>query len=208
VTVIFGRVNFVKLQRFVEHRKMPWINGRGTTHEVAVAQVGDAWDWSLSIAEVSEDGPFSVVPDVDRVLVVATGNGMTLTVDGHPQKLARFEQLLFRGESETLGELTNGPVYDLNLMVNRASDIGKPLIEVKHLQKNEALRLDSEGLVLAMVVLEGAIAMETAGDGFPFNPVKARASRLDAFLPTFDLKSKTVSLYAATQSVVAVVSLT
>jgi hypothetical protein len=59
-----------------------------------------------------------------------------------------------------------------------------------------------------MVVLEGSIAMETAGDGFPFNPVKARASRLDAFFPTLDLKSKTVTLYAATQSVVAVVLLT
>ena len=197
----------MKLQRFGEHRKMPWINGRGVTHEVAAAQVGDAWDWRLSIAEVAEDGPFSVLPGVDRVLVVATGNGMTLTIDGNSQKLARFEQVLFRGESETIGELTNGSVYDLNLMVNRASNIGKPLIEVKHVEKNQAIRLDSEGLLLAVVVLEGSIATETAGDGFPFNPVKARASRLDAFFPTLDLKSKTASLYASAQSVVAVVSL-
>ena len=198
----------MKLQRFAEHRKMPWINGRGVTHEVAAAQVGDAWDWRLSIAEVAEDGPFSVVPGVDRVLVVATGNGMTLTIDGHSQKLARFEQVLFRGESETIGELTNGSVYDLNLMVNRASNIGKPLIEVKHVEKNQAIRLDSEGLLLAMVVLEGSIATDTAGDGFPFNPVKARASRLDAFFPTLDLKSKTTTLHAATNSVVAMVTLT
>ena len=186
---------------------MPWANGRGVTHEVAVAQVGDTWDWRLSIAEVAEDGPFSVLPGVDRVLVVATGNGMTLTIDGHSHKLARFEIASFDGGSETLGELTNGYVYDLNLMVNRAANIGRPMIEVKHLERNEPIQVETTGNLLALVVLEGSIAVETAGDGFPFNPVKARASRLDAFFPTLDLKSKSSSLYAVTKSVVAMVTL-
>jgi environmental stress-induced protein Ves len=198
----------VKLQRFVEHRKMPWINGRGVTHEVAVAQLGDSWDWRLSIAEVSEDGPFSVFPGVDRVLVVATGNGMTLTIAGQSLKLARFESATFDGESEALGELTNGSVYDLNLMVRRASNIGRPMIDIKHLERNELVRFGSTENLLALVVLEGAIAMETPGDGFPFNPVKARASRLDAFLPTLDLKLKTTTLHAVVNSVVALVTLT
>ncbi len=186
---------------------MPWINGRGVTHEVAVAQVGDSWDWRLSIAEVAEDGPFSVLPGVDRVLVVATGNGMTLTIDGVAQHLARFESAMFDGDSETLGELMNGPVYDLNLMVKRAANIGRPMIEVQHFERNQPVRVEAESL-LALVVLEGSIAMETAGDGFPFNPVKARASRLDAFLPTLNLKSKSSSLYAVTASVIAMVMLT
>lgn len=198
----------MKLQRFVEHRKMPWINGRGVTHEVAVAQFGDSWDWRLSIAEVAEDGPFSVLPGVDRVLVVATGNGMTLTIDGVSHELARFESATFDGESETLGELMNGPVYDLNVMVKRSANIGKPLIEVQHLERNAPVRVGAAQNLLALVVLEGSVAMETAGDGFPFNPVKARASRLDAFLPTLDLKSKSSLLYAVTNSVVALVSLT
>jgi environmental stress-induced protein Ves len=198
----------VKLQRFVEHRKMPWINGRGVTHEVAVAQFGDSWDWRLSIAEVAEDGPFSALPGVDRVLVVATGNGMTLTIDGAQHELARFESLAFDGDSDTVGEPTNGPVYDLNVMVKREANIGKPMIEVRHLERNTPVRIEAAQNLLALVVLEGSIAMETAGDGFPFNPVKARASRLDAFIPTLELKSKSSSLYAVTNSVVALVSLT
>jgi uncharacterized protein len=197
----------VRLQRFSEHRKMPWINGRGATHEVAVAQFGDTWDWRLSIAEVAEDGPFSTLPGVDRVLVVATGKGMALTIDGQTHQLARFEAFAFDGESETLGELIDGPVYDLNLMVRRDAKIGKPLIEVKHFERNEAVRVEAAETLLALVVFEGSLGLETAGDGFPFNPVKARASRLDAFLPTLDLKTKHSSLYALAKSVVAVVSL-
>jgi uncharacterized protein len=197
----------VKLQRFNEHRKMPWINGRGVTHEVAVAQFGDSWDWRLSIAEVAEDGPFSIVPNVDRVLAVATGRGMKLTIDGQTHQLARFETFTFDGESKTLGELIDGPVYDLNLMVRRDAKIGKPLIEVKHFERNEAVRVEAAETLLALVVLEGSLGLEVAGEGFPFNPVKARASRLDAFIPTLDLKMKNSSLYALAKSVVAVVSL-
>jgi environmental stress-induced protein Ves len=197
----------VKLQRFGEHRKMPWINGRGVTHEVAIAQVGDTWDWRLSIAEIAEDGPFSILAGVDRVLVVATGKGMTLNIGGHLHKLARFETVAFDGESETVGELTDGPFFDLNLMVMRASKIGRPEIQVKELERNEILNLGSMENLLALVVLEGALAVEMPGDGFPFNPVKTRASRLDALLPTLDAKSKFATLHALVKSVVAVVSL-
>jgi environmental stress-induced protein Ves len=197
----------VKLQRFGEYRKMPWINGRGVTHEVAVAQVGDSWDWRLSIAEVAEDGPFSMLAGVDRVLAVATGKGMILNIGGHTHKLARFETIAFDGESETLGELIDGPVFDLNLMVMRASKIGKPEIQVKELERNEFLNLSSMENLLALVVLEGALAVEMPGDGFPFNPVKTRAARLDALLPTLDAKSKFATLHAPVKSVVAVVSL-
>jgi environmental stress-induced protein Ves len=197
----------VRLQRFSEHRKMPWINGRGVTHEVAVAQFGDTWDWRLSIAEVSEDGQFSILAGVDRVLVVATGKGMTLNIGGQHRKLDRFETVAFDGDLETLSELIDGPVYDLNLMVRRSAKIGKPLIEVKHFERNEAVRVEPRENLLALVVLDGSLGLETAGDGFPFNPVKARASRLDAFLPTLDPKSKNSSLNALARSVVAVVSL-
>jgi uncharacterized protein len=197
----------VRLQRFGEHRKMPWINGRGVTHEVAVAQVGDSWDWRLSIAEVAEDGPFSILAGVDRVLAVATGKGMILNIGGQAHKLARFETIAFDGESETLCELTDGPVFDLNLMVMRVSKIGRPEIQVKELERNEILNLGSMENLLALVVLEGALAVEMPGDGFPFNPVKTRASRLDALLPTLDAKSKFATLHAPVKSVVAVVSL-
>jgi uncharacterized protein len=186
---------------------MPWANGRGFTHEVMASPNSDDWDWRLSIAEVAEDGPFSVLPGVDRILVVATGNGISLNVAGRAHKLKRFEKFHFVGESETVGELTNGPIYDVNLMVKRDRSMGEPRVDIKLLDRNEPISFEDFPNFVALVVLEGAINISTSGSGFPFNPVKTRAARLDAILPETPGQDKLVSLHAAAvASAVAVIS--
>ncbi len=73
----------MKVQRFSEHRAMPWANGLGTSYEVASDRnVDGVWTWRVAIAPVVADGPFSAMPGVDRELVVIEGNGMVLEVDG------------------------------------------------------------------------------------------------------------------------------
>jgi uncharacterized protein len=193
------------LQRFAEHRHMPWANGRGFTREVFALPDAQSWDWRLSIAEVTEDGPFSSLPGIDRVLCVATGKGLTLVVDGEPIELQRFETAKFSGDSLTICELTNGPVHDLNMMVRRSSHVGGARVEIKLLDRNEPIPQSDIENCLALVVLEGAVIVSTPGDGFPFNPVKVRASRLDALLPNGSPNAKRAALYSATQSVVALV---
>jgi uncharacterized protein len=186
---------------------MPWANGRGFTHEVMASPNSDDWDWRLSIAEVAEDGPFSVLPGVDRILVVATGNGITLDIAGTSHKLKRFDKLHFVGESETVGELTNGPIYDVNLMVKRDRSIGEPRVDIKLLDRSEPISFEDFPNFVALVVLEGAINISTSCSGFPFNPVKTRAARLDAILPETPGQDKLVSLHAAAvASAVAVIS--
>jgi uncharacterized protein len=197
----------VKLQRFVERRTMPWANGRGITHEVIASPNSEDWDWRLSIAEVSEHGPFSVLPSVDRILVVATGNGITLNVAGVSHTLKRFDKLHFDGQQEIIGELTNGPVYDLNLMVKRDRNVGTAKVEIKLFDRNEPICFEEVSNLVALVVLEGAIIISTEGTGFPFNPVKTRASRLDALLPETTNEDKLSNLHAAAASVVAIVGL-
>ena len=73
----------MRVQRFSEHRAMPWANGLGTSYEVASDRnaVGE-WTWRIAIAPVVEDGPFSVMPGVYRELVVIEDNGMVLEADG------------------------------------------------------------------------------------------------------------------------------
>ena len=147
---------------------MPWANGLGITHEVAASPDRDEWAWRLSIAEVSEDGPFSVLPGVDRILVVATGNGMTLNVAGTSHKLQRFDKLQFVGEAETVGGLTNGSIYDMNFMVKRDRNVGTPTVEIRLLDRNEPIEFEGVANLVGLVVLEGAINIATSGSVFPF----------------------------------------
>ncbi|MBM7325185.1 HutD family protein, partial [Agrobacterium sp. S2] len=48
---------------------MPWKNGGGVTTEIIVhpakASMAD-FDWRISMANVAQDGPFSIFPGVDR----------------------------------------------------------------------------------------------------------------------------------------------
>ena len=66
---------------------MPWMNGKGITHEIAVSSTlsegGDLsrggggsaapFLWRLSMADLTGSGPFSTIPDVDRILVLLDG---------------------------------------------------------------------------------------------------------------------------------------
>ena len=102
----------------------PWKNGRGTTTEIMrePLEEGDAFafGWRVSVANVTEDGPFSAFPGVDRTIVVIEGNGMDLALG--PQSLHRllpFAPFAFDGAADVTGKLVDGPVRDFNVMVKR-----------------------------------------------------------------------------------------
>ena len=64
-----------------DYRRMPWKNGLGHTMQIAT-HPADAdlasFVWRVSVAEVTQDGPFSPFAGVDRTLVLLTGAGMKL----------------------------------------------------------------------------------------------------------------------------------
>ena len=73
----------MRIQRFADHRIVPWANGLGVTADVCLWPLDAVeWTWRLSIADVSHDLPFSVMPGVDRHIMVANGAGMGLVIDG------------------------------------------------------------------------------------------------------------------------------
>ena len=119
----------MRVQRFGEHRAMPWANGLGTSYEVASDRNADGeWTWRVAIAPVVEDGPFSVMPGVDRELVVIEGNGMVLEVDGVSVECSPGQVIRFFGDSVTIARLVDGPVVDLGLMTVRGSVIGSMVV--------------------------------------------------------------------------------
>ena len=112
----------MRIQRVDEHSAMPWANGLGTSYEVASDRnVDGVWTWRVAIAPVVLDGPFSVMPGVDRELVVLEGNGMVLDVDGESIECLPGRVVRFSGDSMTFARLVDGPVVDLGLMIVRGS---------------------------------------------------------------------------------------
>lgn len=121
----------MRVQRFGEHRAMPWANGKGTSYEIASDRDDeDRWSWRVAIAPVVLDGPFSVMPGVDRELVVIEGNGMVLEVDGESVECLPGRVIRFSGDSTTFARLIDKPVVDLGLMTVRGSVTGSMIVVV------------------------------------------------------------------------------
>jgi len=115
-----------------DYRRMPWKNGGGHTTQIAShpADAGLAsFVWRVSVADVTQDGPFSPFAGVDRTLVLLTGAGIKLAGDGEPMELrAPFEPIIFSGDESLHCSLVAGPVRDFNLMVRRGAATGSVVV--------------------------------------------------------------------------------
>jgi environmental stress-induced protein Ves len=154
----------VRLIRPGQHRLMRWKNGGGTTAEIAIAPDGadfgtGRFDWRLSLAGIERDGPFSAFPGVDRTILLVDGAGMILTApEGTRIALdRRFLPQDFPGEWPVDCRLLNGPVRDLNLMVNRGAM--RTDWQVVALDKAATALPDSCSAAIVHL-LEGAAAIE------------------------------------------------
>ncbi|WP_328867396.1 HutD/Ves family protein [Streptomyces sp. NBC_00304] len=133
----------------------PWKNGGGVTREIAAAPgpAGDGFDWRVSLADVTEDGPFSAFPGVDRTLTVVEGAGMDLMVDGEHHIVDEpYWPHGFPGDVETGGRLLAGPVVNLNVMHRR----DRVRAEVAVVRGTLRLAAPEGGAVLAVALEDGA----------------------------------------------------
>ncbi|THV10024.1 HutD/Ves family protein [Rhizobium rhizophilum] len=114
----------IRIQRFGEHRQMPWKNGLGITSEVISRPASDGsggFDWRISLATVGASGPFSIFAGIDRTIAVLKGDGMQLTVDGRrePPLLVGSPPFAFSGDAEVQAICLGGETLDLNMMSRR-----------------------------------------------------------------------------------------
>jgi len=107
--------------RAADFARQPWRNGGGFTTELAVHAEGGEWIWRLSLAEVAQSGPFSDFSGYERTILLVDGAGMELAIDGRAPVLLRDASppFTFDGGATTACTLLDGPVRDLNLMVER-----------------------------------------------------------------------------------------
>jgi environmental stress-induced protein Ves len=132
----------MEIIRYAELKAQPWRNGGGVTREVArhprtpskqtalqtapqaapqnTAQ-DNAWDWRVSIAEVSKAGPFSAYAGMDRVLTVIDGDLLLLSVDGAEHPLEKYRPFRFSGDADSAGALPTGDIRDLNVITRNGA---------------------------------------------------------------------------------------
>lgn len=142
---------------------MPWKNGGGFTTEIAVfPEDGDlgGFDWRISMAVVSTDGPFSAFPEIDRTLLVLEGEGMELVVGTEPPVILTptSQPLSFPAHVATTARLVSGPITDLNIMTRR----GRWAHQVERLV-SDRLDLQSGGDTLLVLALSPVLLESGSG---------------------------------------------
>jgi environmental stress-induced protein Ves len=171
----------MEIIRYAELRAEPWRNKGGVTRELAShpkaasAQDG-AWDWRVSIAEVSKAGAFSTFPGMDRVLTVIDGELLLLTVDGAEHPLEKYRPFRFSGEADTASALPTGDIRDLNVITRNGAFKGyTSIIELSKKRAHPVF----EGQLGILLQGQATVSPGTAGadaDGSaPVEPGAAKA---------------------------------
>jgi environmental stress-induced protein Ves len=134
------------------HADMAWKNGLGRTAEIARHPAsGTEFDWRISIATISADGPFSAFPGCDRTLVPISGGGC-------------FDLLRFAGEHGCEGRLLGGETRDLNVITRRAA--------VAHTVEIATLpfRIATDGATTLIVALAGSFTAASDSGRWRLDP--------------------------------------
>ncbi len=78
------------------------------------------------MATVSEPGPFSAFPGIDRVLGIVEGEGLRLFIEGEIRTVtSKSPAVAFPGDVTVASDLLGGPVADFNLMTRRGQYVGR-----------------------------------------------------------------------------------
>ncbi|MCX5750832.1 MAG: HutD family protein, partial [Candidatus Saganbacteria bacterium] len=124
------------------YKIMPWANGKGNTTELYVfPKEGKLTDrsavWRVSMASVTENGPFSVLPDYERIITVAQGAGFHIKGNmGTDVVVAPGVKYAFSGKETIECELIGGRCVGLNVFYRK--EVSRA--ELKLLGQGEPLR--------------------------------------------------------------------
>lgn len=158
--------------RWSGYRAVPWKNGGGTTREVASGTVqappasgehADGYDWRVSVADVDAEGPFSVFPEIDRVITCVEGAGMVLTVDGTARAVGPLSPFAFPGDAATDCLLKAGAVRNVNVMTRRGRATARVRLVTVGTARETELPYAAGETLLVLAVTEGIVMAATEG---------------------------------------------
>ena len=112
-----------QLIQYASLRSAPWKNGGGSTTEIAASPTGagfEKFDWRISLATISQNGPFSSFPGIDRSLALVDGDGVLLDFGDERFVLSPSEPLIeFAGEAAVHATVSGQQTTDFNVMTRR-----------------------------------------------------------------------------------------
>ena len=158
----------MKILRAADYKTMPWKNGMGSTTEIAIHPADaklDDFDWRVSMAHVTSDGPFSSFATIERTLLVLEGNGLNLSVEGQPiTRIDRDTIHTFPGDQPTSATLVDGPIIDLNVM-SRRETVTHDVRRIKFAGRHDIIVSAQTMLVVERGQLDVVLPMPTASLG-------------------------------------------
>jgi len=109
-----GEVTSFRLQSLTSIPIEPWKNGGGSTQLLAAGR-----GWRVSLAQVVQDGPFSVFEGMTRHSVVIAGEGLQLASAATIVSLVPGELASYDGEMPWQCRLQGAAAMVLNIMCER-----------------------------------------------------------------------------------------
>jgi environmental stress-induced protein Ves len=173
----------MQIIRFADVKPQPWRNGGGVTRELAshsggvsagtAASEGGAWDWRVSIADVTSAGDYSPFPGMERVLTVVEGELLLLAVDGTEHPLEKYRPFRFPGGAASSSALPTGNVRNLNVIAREGAF--KAYTSIIELSKKRAHPVFEGQLGILLqgqaTVSPGSAGVEESGAGPDSTPV-------------------------------------
>ncbi|MFE4194807.1 HutD family protein [Paenarthrobacter sp. NPDC056912] len=161
----------MEIIRFADIHPEPWRNGGGVTRELAShpkaasAQDG-AWDWRVSIADVSKAGEFSTFPGMERVITIIDGELLLLTVDGSEHPLEKYRPFRFSGEAASSATLPTGDIRDLNVIARAGAFKGyTSIVEISKKRAHPVFEGQLAILLEGKATVAPGAAVEEESDG-------------------------------------------
>ncbi|MFB2637772.1 HutD family protein [Shewanella bicestrii] len=119
----------IRIIRYEECESSLWKNGGGSTKQLLIWPKGadlSNFDFRISIATISSDGPFSLFHGIGRQLCILEGEGVRLNIKGND--LGQSEEIVlrpndppfcFNGETQIESKLLDKQILDFNVMTRR-----------------------------------------------------------------------------------------
>lgn len=162
----------MKIIALADCAPQPWKNGGGTTRELLTWPDAAHWRLRLSVADITQDGPFSAFPGVARAFVVLQGAGVVLHFAGRDVQQTRSSPPLeFDGGDAPGCTLVAGATRDLNLMrrgvdgsglVPASAQVWVSARAARGVFTREAAMLDANGQTHAVPAMGLALSLDAA----------------------------------------------
>ncbi len=110
----------------LQYQRMPWKNGGGSTDEIFAERKDTRMLWRVSLATISQSGPFSCFEDYTRVIVTLKGDVELSHSGARRFALESLVPYKFDGGLATECYLSGSDALDFNLMAHK--NFGLPAV--------------------------------------------------------------------------------